>query len=87
MLDRPSIVCRVLRPITSPIVARRDEILAVWFGHPTHAVCVLDPEGEEIIRHAPRDEGLLYGELLEQFLDARIRLPEASQRALLSRSA
>lgn len=87
MLSRPSIVCRVLRPFADPIPARAGDVLAVWPGHPTHAVTVLTGDCTAIIRHAPCDEGRLYGVLLDRFLDGAIRLPEASQRALLTQSA
>ena len=87
MLDRPSIVCRVVRPILSPIVAAPGDVLAAWPGHPSLALCVLDTHGDTIKRAVPCPEGALYSQLLNWFLDARIQMPEASERALLSRSA
>jgi hypothetical protein len=87
MLDRPSIVCRVIRPIADPIVARRNDILTAWPGHRTLTLCVLTADAERLIRSAYLPERLLYPALLDLFLDGRVRLPEASQRALLSRSA
>ncbi|MFN9086723.1 MAG: hypothetical protein ACK6DP_05105 [Gemmatimonas sp.] len=87
MLDRPSIVCRVLRPFLAPIVARPNEVLTAWPGHPTLALCVLTPDGETIIRSRYLPEGVLYSALLDLFLDGSVRLSEESERALLSRPA
>lgn len=87
MLPRPSIVCRVMRPMAFPIPAHTGDVLAVWPDHPTHALAVLTADCAAIIRHAPYDAGKLYGDLLGAFLDGKLQLPEPSQRALLSRSA
>lgn len=87
MLDRPSIVCRVLRPIADPIVARPDEVLTAWPGHPALTLCVLTPDGETITRSRYLPEGVLYSALLDLFLDGAIRLSHASEQALLSRPA
>jgi len=87
MLPRPSIVCRVARPILSPIVAAPGDVLAVWPGHPTHALTVLSSDGLTVRRACPRPEGLLYGDLLHWFLDAAVLMPEADQRAFLVRPA
>ena len=87
MLERPSIVCRVLRPIVKPLPARAGDVLVCWPDHPTHAVAVLDAACDLVKRHRPYDSGALYGDLLHAFLDAKIQMPEAAQRALLSRSA
>lgn len=87
MLARPTIVCRVLRPIAKPLPARAGDVLVCWPDHPTHAVAVLDEACDLIRCHAPYDSGALYGDLLHHFLDARIQMPEQAQRALLSQSA
>jgi hypothetical protein len=87
MLDAPSIVCRVIRPIAYPIVARPDEVLVVWPGHPDLTLCVLTPDGETIIRSRYLPEGVLYSTLLDLFLDGAILLSTDSERALLSRPA
>ena len=84
MLDRPSIVCRVLRPFVSLIVAHRDQLLIVWPGHPKLTVCVCSPDGATLLRSRYVPEGRLYGDLLHLFLDAKIHcLSETSERALL----
>ncbi len=84
MLDRPSIVCRVVRPILSPIVAAPGDVLAAWPGHPSHTLAVAPPDLSRIIRHRFCEDGVLYGVLLDLFLDARISLPVRSQKALLT---
>ena len=84
MLDRPSIVCRVLRPILDPIAARPGEVLVVWPGHPTHTVTVRTEDGHASLRHCCVPEGALYGLLLNLYLDAAIQcLTTESERALL----
>lgn len=85
MLDRPSIVCRVLRPLCEPIVARPGELLVVWPGHPTHTLTVCAPDGQTLLRHGHCAAGVLYGALLNLYLDAAVRCcdPE-SERSLLS---
>ena len=87
MLSAPSIVCRVVRPLLDPIVAAPGDVLTAWPGHPTHALAVLSADCETVLRTIAREERVLYADLLHWFLDARIQLPEASQKALLSRSA
>jgi hypothetical protein len=87
MLDAPSIVCRVIRPIVYPIVARPDDVLTAWPGHPELTVCVLTPDGNTIIRSRYLPEGVLYSTLLDLFLDGAILLSTDSERALLSRPA
>jgi hypothetical protein len=87
MLPAPSIVCRVVRPILDPIVARPDEVLVVWPGHPDLTLCVLDETSTELIRSRYLPERHLYPALLDRFLDGSIRLPVESERALLCRSA
>jgi hypothetical protein len=85
MLDAPSIVCRVIRPIVYPIVARPDEVLVVWPGHPTHTLTVCAPDGKAVLRWIYCADGALYGILLNLYLDAAIRCcdPE-SERSLLT---
>ena len=86
MLDRPSIVCRVLRPITRPIVGRPNTLLLVWPGHP-HTLTITTLSGN-VLHTAYCPEGVLYGALLHLFLDAAIRpLTEADERALLGVAA
>lgn len=87
MLDAPSIICRVVRPIVGPVVAAPGDVLTAWPGHPTLALYVLDGTCTTVKHSSPREEGALYSDLLHWFLDARIQMPEASQKALLSRSA
>lgn len=76
-----------MRPIALPLPAEPGDVLACWPDHPTHAVAVLDAACSVVRRHAPYDSGALYGDLLHGFLDASLQLPEASQRALLTRCA
>lgn len=87
MLAAPSIVCRVIRPFLDPIVARPDEVLTAWPGHPELTLCVLTHDGETIIRSRYLPEGVLYSALLDLFLDGAILLSHESERALLSRPA
>ena len=83
MLPAPSIACRVVRPILNPIPAEVGRMLVVWPGHPTKTLSVLTPCGRHIIRSAPLSDGLLYGALLELYLDGKIAcLSLASERAL-----
>jgi hypothetical protein len=86
MLPAPSIVCRVVRPIMAPIVARPNSLLLVWPGH-AHTLTVASSCGT-VQRTAYCPEGVLYGALLNLFLDAAIRpLTEADERALLGVAA
>lgn len=87
MLDRPSIVCRVVRPFFAPIAATPGQVLTVWPGHPTHTLIVFTPSLDRCIRYAHRAESVLYSDLLSLFLDGKIQLPDRSARALLSQSA
>lgn len=83
MLPAPSIACRVIRPFMDPIPADVGRMLVVWPGHPTKTLSVLTPCGRHIIRSAPLSDGLLYGALLELYLDGKIAcLSLASERAL-----
>lgn len=83
MLDRPSIVCRVVRPMVKPIAADPGDTLVAWPGHPTHTLAVVSSEkAVRRTRHVP--DGVLYGALLELYLDGKVRLPVASQRRLLT---
>ena len=85
MLDRPSIVCRVLGPTAPLIESAIGDLLVVWPGHETHTVTVCGPDGHTVRRFAYRPEGVLYGALLNLYLDAAIRCcdPE-SERSLLT---
>lgn len=84
MLPAPPIVCRVLRPMLHPIVARAGEVLTVWPGHPTHTLIVFMADGETPLRWCPCPEGALYGALLNLYLDAAlVALTVESERALL----
>lgn len=84
MLPAPSIVCRVLRPMLDPIVARPNDLLAVWPGHPTHALIVFMADGLTALRWSPCPEGVLYGALLNLYLDAvLVALTVESERSLL----
>lgn len=84
MLPAPSIVCRVLRPMLDPIVARPGELLTVWPGHPTHALIVFMADAETPLRWSACPEGALYGALLNLYLDAVVvALTEDSERSLL----
>ena len=84
MLDAPSIVCRVIRAIVYTIVARPDEVLVVWPGHPTQTLTVRTPDGRTFLRCCGVPDGALYGILLNLYLDAAIRcLTPSSERALL----
>jgi hypothetical protein len=82
MLDRPSIVCRVVRPMACPIAADPGDVLVAWPGHPTHSLAVVRHQRVVRTRHVP--DGVLYGALLDLFLSARIRLPLTAQRRLLT---
>ena len=84
MLDAPSIICRVVRPIVGPVVAAPGDILAVWPGHPTHTLAVVSGDKATLLRHCFCADGAVYGLVLDWFLDARIRLPLQDQRALLT---
>lgn len=84
MLNAPSIACLVLRPIMTPIPAKAGEMLIVWPGHPTLTLCVVTHDGRAIIRESYCPDGVLYGALLDLYLDAKIRcLSDQSERALL----
>ena len=85
MLSRPSIVCRVLGPTGTLLESARGDLLVIWPGHPTHTVSVCTPDGRITLRWRHCPEGVLYGALLNLYLDAAIRCcdPE-SERALLS---
>lgn len=84
VLESPSIVCRVLRPMLDPIVASKGDLLAVWPGHPTHALIVFEADGMTALRWAPCPEGVLYGALLGLYLDAVLAaLTVKSERSLL----
>ncbi len=84
MLPAPSIACLVLRPFMAPIPANAGEMLIVWPGHPTLTLCVVTRDGREIIREAHCPDGVLYGALLDLYLDAKIRcLSDQSEQALL----
>ena len=83
MLDRPSIVCRVVRPIATPIAADPGDTLVGWPGHPTHTLAVVSPR-QTVRRTRFVPDGVLYGALLELYLDGKIRLAVASQRHLLT---
>jgi hypothetical protein len=87
MLPAPSIVCRVLRPLMSPIVAHPGDVLTAWPGHPRLTLCVLSPDASRVLRAQYVPEGRLYADLLTLFLDAAIDLSDAGQAALLTRSA
>lgn len=82
MLDRPSIVCRVVRPITAPITGAPGRLLLVWPGH-VHTLTITTARGD-VLRTCYVPEGVLYGALLHLFLDAAIiPLTETDERALL----
>lgn len=87
MLTAPSIVCRVLRPMLYPIVAERHTILSVWPGHPTMTLSVLSPDCEQLLRFRHHPEGLLYGDLLNLYLDAMIQCVSLESERALLRSA
>jgi hypothetical protein len=86
MLDRPSIVCRVVRPILSPLVATPGDYLTGWPGHPTHTLAVVTSDQTTVVRHRFCADGALYGLLLDLFLDGKVRLTDQAQRRLLSQT-
>jgi hypothetical protein len=84
MLDRPSIVCRVIGCTDLLIDATPGDLLVVWPGHPTHTVTVCTPDGHTVRNFRFCAEGSLYGILLNLYLDAAIRCcDEESERSLL----
>ena len=67
-----------------PIPARVGDVLTVWPGHPTLTLCVSSPDGQKPLHWCYVPEGLLYGDLLHWFLDAKIEaMTVESERALL----
>lgn len=87
MLNKPSIVCRVVKDIDDPIMAFPGQVLSAWPGHPHLSLSVLTGDCSRVIRSCYCPERVLYAELLNLFLDGAIRLPVRSQRALLEKSA
>ncbi|WP_353265856.1 hypothetical protein [Gemmatimonas sp.] len=85
MLDAPSIVCRVLGSTDTLIESCPGDLLVIWPGHPTHTVTVCGPDGLTVRAFGYCAEAVLYGALLNLYLDAAIRCcdPE-SERSLLT---
>ncbi len=86
MLAAPSVVGRVLRPILSPVAARVGDVLTFWPGHPLLTFCVFSSDLRHLRSSMHRPDDVAYAELLDLFLDAKVSLPEDSQRALLTRT-
>jgi hypothetical protein len=87
MLDAPSIFCRVTRPMRYPIWADPGDVLAVWPGHPEMTISVLTADAGDIKRAMYRPEGMLYGDLLNLYLDAVMVPVSAQDEERLLRSA
>lgn len=87
MLASPSIFCRVIRPMRYPLWADPGDVLAVWPGHPALTISVLTHDAEDVKRAMYRPEGLLYGDLLNLYLDAVVAPVSAQDEERLLRSA
>jgi hypothetical protein len=85
MTNQPIAVLRVLSPLLYPVPAAAGDALAVWPGHPTHALAVTKPD-LEVRAHRGCPDGELYGVILHLLLDGAVEPMDAASRLALSRA-
>jgi hypothetical protein len=86
MPPEPIAVLRVLAPLLAPLPAATGDALAVWPGHPTHALTVCRPD-LSVRSHRGCAEGELYGLILHLLLDGVLEPMSPASLAALARAS